>query len=65
MSTQTKWLLGILGALIVVNWVLPLGGILTFLLTAAIIGVPMVGYLMLDPSQRRRLRERGGKQIGP
>lgn len=23
MSTQTKWLLGILGALIVVNWVLP------------------------------------------
>ncbi|MEU8677704.1 hypothetical protein [Streptomyces sp. NPDC048560] len=29
-----------------------------------LIGVPAVGYLMLDPSQRRRLRRAGRKQIG-
>ncbi|MFI8437232.1 hypothetical protein ACIGJO_26520 [Streptomyces sp. NPDC079020] len=29
-----------------------------------LIGVPVVGYLMLDPSQRRRLRRAGRKQIG-
>lgn len=64
MSTQNKVLLGALAALIVV-WALPLGGILTFLLVAAIIGAPIAGYMMLDPSQRRRLRERGQKRLGP
>lgn len=29
-----------------------------------LIGVPAAGYLMLDPSQRRRLRRTGRKQIG-
>ncbi|MCX4966719.1 hypothetical protein OHA98_18130 [Streptomyces sp. NBC_00654] len=29
-----------------------------------LIGVPVVGYLMLDPSQRRRLRRVSRKQIG-
>ena len=29
-----------------------------------IIGVPVAGYLMLDPSQRRRLKQAGRKQIG-
>lgn len=28
-----------------------------------IIGVPAVGYVALDPSQRRRLRKSGRKQI--
>ncbi|NED95889.1 hypothetical protein G1H11_11260 [Phytoactinopolyspora alkaliphila] len=32
----------------------------------AVIGVPVAGYLMLDPSQRRRLREqRRRRRIGP
>ncbi|MEE1790268.1 hypothetical protein PUR28_05640 [Streptomyces sp. BE308] len=29
-----------------------------------LIGVPVVGYLMLDPSQRRRLRRISRKEIG-
>ncbi|MFD3658379.1 hypothetical protein [Streptomyces sp. NPDC058620] len=29
-----------------------------------LIGVPVAGYLMLDPSQRRRLRRVSRKQIG-
>ncbi|MEV5688146.1 hypothetical protein AB0L68_34010 [Streptomyces sp. NPDC052164] len=29
-----------------------------------LIGVPIVGYLMLDPSQRRRLRRISRKEIG-
>ncbi|MFC9243718.1 hypothetical protein ACFT7S_06590 [Streptomyces sp. NPDC057136] len=29
-----------------------------------LIGVPVAGYLMLDPSQRRRIRRAGRKQIG-
>jgi UPF0716 family protein affecting phage T7 exclusion len=29
-----------------------------------LIGVPVVGYLMLDPSQRRRLRRVSRKEIG-
>ena len=30
---------------------------------AAAIGLPLASYLMLDPSQRRRLRRAGRKQI--
>lgn len=29
-----------------------------------LIGVPMAGYLMLDPAQRRRLRRISRKEIG-
>lgn len=29
-----------------------------------ILGVPVAGYLMLDPSQRRRLRRAGRKELG-
>ncbi|MFS0696527.1 hypothetical protein [Streptomyces nitrosporeus] len=29
-----------------------------------LLGVPAAGYLMLDPSQRRRLRRIGRKEIG-
>ncbi len=31
---------------------------------AAAIAIPAVAYLMLDPSQRRRVREQGRKRIG-
>lgn len=64
MSTQNKVLLGGLAALIVI-WALPLGTILTWVLVLGLIGAPIAGYLMLDPSQRRRLRESGRKRLGP
>lgn len=33
-------------------------------LKLAVIAVPVAGYFILDPSQRRRLRSAGRKQIG-
>ena len=34
------------------------------LVIAAAIAIPAVAYFMLDPSQRRRLRDQGRKRIG-
>jgi Flp pilus assembly protein TadB len=61
MSTGAKAALGI-AAVIFVLWVLPIPGWLVF---AALVGVPLAAYFMLDESQRRRLRSNfGRKQIG-
>ena len=49
---------GVLVGLILLIWV---PWWVTFLI---IVGVPVVGYLTLDPSQRRRLRRAGRRQIG-
>jgi hypothetical protein len=42
-----------------------LPGWLKVLALVAIIGVPAAAYLMLDPSQRRRIRDMRRRQIGP
>jgi Flp pilus assembly protein TadB len=52
MSTGAKAALAVIAAVIVL-WVLPIPGWLVFV---ALVGVPVVAYLMLDESQRRRLR---------
>ena len=62
MSNRMKFVIGgvavgILALLILPFWV----GVL---IIAAAIAIPAVGYFMLDPSQRRRLRRAGRKQIG-
>jgi hypothetical protein len=62
MSKRTGWVIGGVIALVVF---LLLPGWLKVLALVALIGIPTVGYLMLDPSQRRRLRERRRRQIGP
>lgn len=49
---------GVLVGLILLIWV---PWWVTFLI---IVGVPVAGYLTLDPSQRRRLRRAGRRQIG-
>ncbi len=36
-----------------------------WLVALVLIGVPVAGYLMLDPSQRRRLKDRRRRQLGP
>ncbi|MGH3097588.1 MAG: hypothetical protein ACRDMV_16515 [Streptosporangiales bacterium] len=60
---KTGWYaLGGIGAAIIVLWLLP--GWLAALIIAAIVVAPVVGYFMLDPSQRKRLRRIGRKQIG-
>jgi hypothetical protein len=50
-------ILGIIFLLILPAWV-------GALIIAAAIGIPVAGYLMLDPSQRKRVRRAGRKQIG-
>ena len=59
MSTGTKYLLGY-AALAIVAWIL-LPNLIALLL---IVGVPVAGYLMLDPSQRRRLKRAGRGELG-
>lgn len=52
MSTGTKLLIGA-GGVLLAWWLLP-----AWLVLLVLIGVPVVGYLMLDDSQRRRLTGR-------
>jgi hypothetical protein len=50
---------GVVGVvLLFVNWVVGV------LFIAAAIAIPVGAYLMLDPSQRRRLRQARRRQIG-
>jgi hypothetical protein len=54
-------IVGVIAALIAFillpGWVKLLGVVL-------LVGIPAAGYLMLDPSQRRRLRGQARKRIG-
>lgn len=54
-------IVGVIAALIAFillpGWVKILGVVL-------LVGVPAAGYLMLDPSQRRRLRGQARKRLG-
>ncbi|MFF3752361.1 hypothetical protein ACFYYH_18150 [Streptomyces sp. NPDC002018] len=59
MSTRTKIIIGGV-AVGVLLW--PLIGFWFSLLV--VLGVPVAAYLMLDPSQRRRLRRINRKEIG-
>jgi hypothetical protein len=60
MSTGTKVLIGA----VVVAILLGLIGVPWWGILLVLVGVPAVGYLMLDPAQRRRLRSMNRKQIG-
>ncbi|MEV4331622.1 hypothetical protein AB0K02_13935 [Streptomyces sp. NPDC049597] len=59
MSTRTKIVLG--GAAVGLLLIPLLGFWLSLLV---VLGVPAVAYLMLDPSQRRRLRRVSRREIG-
>lgn len=62
MTPHMKWAIGgvVVGLiLLVVNPFLALA------LIVAAIAIPTAAYLMLDPSQRRRLRETRNRQIRP
>ena len=59
MSNRTKLVIGgVVVGLILLAWI---PWWVTFLI---IVGVPVAAYLTLDPSQRRRLRKAGRRQIG-
>ncbi|MGW0394825.1 hypothetical protein ACWDYJ_28875 [Streptomyces sp. NPDC003042] len=59
MSKSGKIAVAGVAAAVVVFWVLGFWAGL-----AVLIGVPAIGYLLLDPSQRRRLRGMSRKQLG-
>jgi hypothetical protein len=62
MSNRMKFVIGGVVLGLVLLWILPAW--IGVVIIAAAIGVPLAGYLMLDPSQRRRLRRTSRKQIG-
>ncbi|MFF4607142.1 hypothetical protein ACFY12_30960 [Streptomyces sp. NPDC001339] len=59
MSTQGKVAIGGVAVGVILLWLLPF-----WAAVLVMVGVPAVAYLTLDPSQRRRLRRAGRKQIG-
>lgn len=63
MAKNTGMVIGGIAVGVLIFLLLP--GWLKLLALVAIVGVPAVGYLMLDPSQRKRLRNRRNRQIGP
>jgi hypothetical protein len=62
MSPRNKVLLGGAAAALLALIILP--SVLLKILIVILIGVPVVGYVMLDPSQRRRVRGQARKRIG-
>ncbi|MBB2909847.1 hypothetical protein FHS43_001093 [Streptosporangium becharense] len=54
MSPIQKYALGA-GAVVFLSWIF-MPGFVTLLVLLGVIAAPVVGYLMLDPSQRRRLK---------
>ncbi len=62
MTPHMKWAIGgvVVGLILLVvsPW-------LALALIVAAIAIPTAAYLMLDPSQRRRLRETRNRQIRP
>jgi hypothetical protein len=61
MSTPTKILLGGVAGFLVLSI---LGWWTVALIMLGIIAVPVVAYMMLDPSQRRRVRAQSRKRLG-
>ncbi|WP_225833168.1 hypothetical protein [Streptomyces sp. NK08204] len=49
---------------VAVGLVLWLVGLPWWVVFLVLVGVPAAGYLALDPSQRRRLRRLGRKELG-
>ncbi|TYB46784.1 hypothetical protein [Actinomadura chibensis] len=62
MSTQTKFVIGGVVVGLLTLFIFPWW--LTALIILGVLGAPLVGYLMLDPSQRRRVRAQGRKRLG-
>lgn len=63
MSNRGWWIAGGVGAAVLLWWLLP--NWIAGLLIVALVAAPVVGYLVLDPSQRRRLKRiRERRQLG-
>jgi hypothetical protein len=59
---RTGYVVGGVAVALIAWWLLP--GWVTLLVVLGLIAAPIVGYLMLDPSQRRRVRGQARKRLG-
>lgn len=59
---RTGYVVGGVVIALVVWWLLPWW--VTLLVVAGLVAAPIVGYLMLDPSQQRRVRGHARKRLG-
>jgi hypothetical protein len=61
-----KWQLAIGGIVVaIILWIVGIPAWVPIVLILAALAVPVVGYMMLDPNQRERIRRiRERKQIG-
>jgi len=62
MSPIQKYAIGA-GAAVFLSWLF-LPGFLTLLIFLGVVAAPVVGYLMLDPSQRERLKRSRRRGLG-
>lgn len=62
MSPVQKYALGA-GVAVFLSWVF-LPGWLTLLVVLGVVAAPVAGYLMLDPSQRERLKRARRRGLG-
>ncbi|MEV6861579.1 hypothetical protein AB0M44_11320 [Streptosporangium subroseum] len=62
MSPIQKYAIGA-GAAVVLSWIF-LPGLVTLLVILGVIAAPVIGYMMLDPSQRERLRRSRRRGLG-
>ncbi|MET7437632.1 hypothetical protein ACWERY_04575 [Streptomyces sp. NPDC004082] len=64
MSKNAKVVAGGVGIGIVLLILLPAVGVPWWIAFLIVLGIPTAAYLTLDPSQRRRLRRAGRKELG-
>ncbi|MFE3453442.1 hypothetical protein ACFXJ8_31400 [Nonomuraea sp. NPDC059194] len=62
MSPVQKYAIGA-GIAVLLSWMF-LPGWLTLLVVLGVVAAPVVGYMMLDPSQRERLKRARRRGIG-
>jgi hypothetical protein len=60
MSPAAKAFIALVGLAVVLGIV----GVPFWVIVLVVVGLPVGAYLMLDPTQRQRLRRSGRKQIG-
>ncbi|MEU5881973.1 hypothetical protein [Spirillospora sp. NPDC047279] len=62
MTTKSKVIIGGVAVGFLTLFIFPWW--LSALIILGVVGAPLVGYLMLDPSQRKRVRAQSRKRLG-
>ncbi|QKW34420.1 hypothetical protein HUT06_10595 [Actinomadura sp. NAK00032] len=62
MGTKVVYVIG--GVVVSLIALKILGPLIALLIVLGVVALPVVGYMMLDPSQRKRVRAQGRKRLG-